>query len=391
MTIRLSKHPQRRPQPRRVLAALLALTALTALGGCGSGGAGGDAGTAALTEHDFALDASLVADPERGVVVSLLEPSGSTPAEQDSGDAGTDVIPYAYTDTVTNSFCWDDDDRDAAHVMTLVDSSGAAVVRLQPNGACVTATIAPGAYSLRFEHDGRAPAALAVFIEPLDRARGGQPDVGSNVETLLHTNKCIGCALEFANLARVSLANADLSGASLAGANLSDAVLTGANLNQARMGRALLAGADLDQASMFEVSLRDANLHRATLQGARLVNADLSGADLSRTRLASAQLYGANLRMANLEGASLSNAELERADLTGARLIGADVYSAGLNRTRLVDADFTNADLEAAQLCEANIAGATFAGATLAWTVWSDCRQCTPESVGQCTPFAPRA
>ena len=65
------------------------------------------------------------------------------------------------------------------------------------------------------------------------------------------------------------------------------------------------------------------------------------------------------------------------------------MYSAGLNRTQLVDADLTNADLEAAQLCEANIAGAKFGGATLAWTVWSDCRQCTPESIGVCTHFPP--
>ncbi len=372
---------------RLAIPTLLGVLALASLGGCGGSSDGESSATAALTENDFALDASVVADPERGVVVNLLESAGSTPPEQDTGDVGSDVIPYAYASTVTNTFCWDDDDLDAAHVMTVVDSAGADILRLQPNGACVTAVIEPGSYSLRFEHDGRSPEAVAVFIEPLDGASGGQPGVASNVETLLHTNKCIGCALEFANLAKARLANADLSGAGLSGANLSEAILSGANLDQARMARALLTGADLSHATMFDVNLSEANLHQATLSNARIINADLSGADLSATTAGGVQLYGSNLRQANLDGAQLSNAELERADLTGATLVGAEVYSAGLNRTQLVDADFTNADLEAAQLCEANIAGAKFGGATLAWTVWADCRQCTPESIGVCTHF----
>ena len=98
----------------------------------------------------------MVADPERGVVVNLLESAGYAPAEQDTGDVGSDAIPYEYTSAVTNTFCWDDDDLDAAHVMTLVDRAGAEILRLQPNGACVTAIIEPGDYSLRLVHDGRS-------------------------------------------------------------------------------------------------------------------------------------------------------------------------------------------------------------------------------------------
>jgi uncharacterized protein YjbI with pentapeptide repeats len=354
-----------------------------------------------LTENDLSADASLVADPERGVVVDFLEsPTAPTP-DQDTAGVGVDVIPYAYTRTANNTFCWDDADPEAAHFMTLIDSGGAEILRLQANGACVTAGIEPGQYTLRIVHDDRSAETLPVFIEVVNGASsatlkaglvrtagrlladtmGGlgfaqpavaQPPVDTNVDTLLHTNRCPGCRLEFANLAKASLSGADLSGATLAGANLSEAILRKAQLPGASLVQSTLTGADLSEASVF-----DADLTRANLRGAKL---------------GLTNLFRSHLPMADLEGAVLTNAELEEADLTRANLVGADLYSAGLIAATLVDANLTNADLTYAYMCRANLNGANLTGADLSYARFGGtgrdlCHTCAPGSIGQCTPF----
>ena len=324
----------------------------------------------------------MAADPERGVVVNLLESAGSTPPEQDTGDVGSDVIPYEYGTTVTHTFCWDDDDLEAAHVMTLHDGAGAEILRLQPNGACVAATIEPGAYSLH--------------LLPRRPIRGGARRLHRTCR--IATSRQSGqtsrlcCTRTSASAARSNSRTSprqtwqhpNLTEAHLSGADLSSAILTGAQLDRATMVRAILAGADLREASMFHADLTDANLFRATLADAKVNYADLGGADLSSANLAGAQLVRARLQMANLEGAKGPGAEFEGADLTRAKLVGAELYGVGrpthgqCGLRRTVRLGF-----------RANIGGAEFTGAILAWTVWNDCRQCTPESVGECIHFPP--
>ncbi len=344
-------------------------------------------------ENDFSADPSLVADAERGVVVDLLESPSSAPPNHDTGAAGVDVIPYEYTRTLTNTFCWDDDDQEAGHVMTLIDGGGAEILRLQANAACVSGRVEPGEYTLRIVHDGKSAETLAVFVDVLNgggsagleggllKTAGGlladtmdsigfaQPALAqspgeTNVNTLLRTKRCPGCRLEFANLADASLAGVDLSGAILAGADLSRANLREARLEGASLVRSTLTAADLTRASLFD--------------------ADLTRANLRAARLEVANLFRAQLSMADLEGADLVFAKLERADLTRANLVGADMTDADLPRSTLVEANLTNADLEHALLCQANLTGANLTGANLSLAVWTNCHSCLQGSIGQC-------
>ena len=331
----LVKHGPVRLQ-RLAIPTLLGVLALASLGGCGGSSDGESSTTAALTENDFALDASMVADPERGVVVDLLESAGSTPPEQDTADVGSDVIPYEYTGTVTNTFCWDDDDPEAGHVMTLIDSAGEEILELQANGACVTATIEPGEYGLRLAHDNRSAETLAVFVEALN---GAQSEVDRNVETVLRTNKCPGCYLGRAQLAKARLANADLTGAFLIRADLRDAILTGAQLGGADLREAVLIGANLDRAFMVDAFLPQADLFRASLIGVNLFRADLTSAVLREAKLA--------------------QAELSQVNLTRATLVQAAMFDVTMGDATLVDADLTDADLENAFLCRTNFSGAS--------------------------------
>ncbi len=387
---------------RLAIPSLLGAIAVASIGGCGGGGGGGgQSSTPALTENDFSADPSLVADPERGVVVDFLEsPTAPTP-DQDTAGIGVDVIPYEYTRTATDTFCWDDDDLEAGHFMTLIDSGGAEILRLQANGACVTADIEPGQYTLRIVHDDRSAETVPVFIEVVNGASSAALEAGlvktagllladtmggiglaqpalaqspaaTPVDTLLRTKSCPGCRLEFANLARVSLAGAKLSAAILSGANLSEAILSRAELDGANLSEAILSGAELSSASVF-----DADLTRANLRGARMRQTNL---------------FRSHLPNADLEGADLVVAELEEADLTRANLVGTNLHSAGLIAATLVDANLTNADLTYAYMCRANVNGANLTGADLSYAKFGGtgrdlCHTCAPNSIGQCTPF----
>lgn len=286
---------------------LIGLISLGAIGGCNNNSGGQDA-TQALTENDFDNESSLRADPEEGVIVSFLEPTDSEKPDRDTGDVGMDIIPYRYTQTLGNTFCWEDDNLDAGHFMILVDSEGVEVLRVEVNGECVTEVIEQGDYEMQIIHDEGTDDTLPVFIEVTDvidgaQTRGGKTEheilrtarrifsrtmsvigissearaqtVQENVQTLLTTGKCIDC----------SLFRANLSGANLSGANLSNAFLASANLSGADLRNADLSHADLRLADLQGADLSHANLSHADLTVANLLGANLIGADLDRAVL----------------------------------------------------------------------------------------------------------
>ena len=67
----------------------------------------------------------------------------------DTGELGMDVIPYKYTETLSNTFCWEDEDQSAEHFITLVDGNGLEVLMIEANGDCVTEVIEEGDYEMR--------------------------------------------------------------------------------------------------------------------------------------------------------------------------------------------------------------------------------------------------
>ena len=283
---------------------LLGLISLGAIGGC-SNESGGQGGTRALTEKDFASDEALRANPEKDLLVDFLEHPDSEVDENDTGEAGDDVIPLHYANTLEHTFCWEDDGGNAGHFMELHDSEGSEILRLDVNGECATEVIEAGNYVMTIHHDGKMEAIRPVFIIP----NGGVSELTYNednlfnkiciltsrlfdyfadeavpealaanaLQTLFTTNKCEGC----------NLAQANLSQAELKDVNLFMSDLTGANLNATTLPSANLTGVNLSDATLIASVLMQADLSTANLTGTSLLGADLIGANLTGVTLGS--------------------------------------------------------------------------------------------------------
>ena len=243
-------------------ALLFGIISLVAIGGCSNNKDGGQNGTQALTENDFGMDPSLVADPEKHLVVNFLEHPDSERHENDTGEVGNDVFPITYKRTLEHTFCWEDNDPEAGHFMELDDADGNLIFRLDVNGECITEIIEAGDYVMTIHHDGRILTTHPVFIIPnpddIEQARNTEgiinrlkvavahivkgiqntvnieaeaQTVQDNINTLIKTNNCQNCDLQGADLSNANLSGAVLSNANLSGAKLNNANLTNANLN----------------------------------------------------------------------------------------------------------------------------------------------------------------
>jgi uncharacterized protein YjbI with pentapeptide repeats len=130
-----------------------------------------DVGTAPparlLHEHQFDDDPSLRATTADLVVVQLEHPESPTVSAHDTGDPGTDVIPYQVYGRQAIGLCMLDSEL-SNHQLTFHDSSGAELARVQPGGDCVVAPLQPGAHELRLAHDGAgdANAPATIFLQP---------------------------------------------------------------------------------------------------------------------------------------------------------------------------------------------------------------------------------
>jgi hypothetical protein len=252
------------------------------------------------TENDFVNDPGLVALPGEDIVAVLLESQDCGFLEKDTGGKGYDIIPFRYAESMEQTFCWDDRNKDAGHYMVLVDDEGVETLQVNANGECATGMVEAGDYEMRVFHDGLTEKNVAVFIVPennkstLSTASG---ETLENISTFLDTDKCVGC---------------DLSGANLYNADLRDVDLEGAKLNDA-----ILANADLSGANLKGAELRNADLTGAKLKGATLAGADLANAILINSDLSDADLTAANMEGADVTGADLTDAQMKDAVTTG--------------------------------------------------------------------------
>ena len=288
-----------------VFVLLFGFISLGAIGGCNNnGGDGSSQDTQALTERDFFNNPGLSANPEDGVVVVFLEPTGAPEVDNLTGGLGFDIIPYRYTRTLNHTFCWEDDNVDSNHFMILRNSGGEEVLRVEANGGCVTERIEAGDYEMvlthgehddgidpiflipapeeeqvtkRYEFDQKEfrtangfsykmhryiPGGIVKFFESISNvftrpaiAQTGTGTPSVNIITLVIIRSCVMC---------------DLSGVSLGGLSLSGANLTGADLNNAN-----LIGADLNNADLNNANLSNAFVWCANLTGANLIGANL--------------------------------------------------------------------------------------------------------------------
>jgi len=239
-----------------------------------------------IIENNFVDDASLSADPETHNVIKFLEHPDSTDQQSDTGEIGNDVIPLNYKQTINHTYCWDDDDQDAEHFMTIIDSEGMEILRLGANEECITALIEAGSYEMVIHHDGKIEETLPIFIVPestlmaknqevkyegiLERAdkflshiflkydmgftETTMAQTAPSITTILNTLMCVGCNLSgtdlsnlnfssvnffTANMTNTNLINTNLSGAILTNVIFTDANLTNANLTSATLSNAL--------------------------------------------------------------------------------------------------------------------------------------------------------
>ena len=234
-----------------------------------------------FTEDQFVEDPNLRANPETDTVVKFLEPPSppQTVSTRDTAGLGADAIKFTYNNTLEHTICWEDDDLNAEHFMTLEDAQGQTQMTVQANGLCDTATLAPGEYTLNTTHDGLSDRTHTIFVIPnADELLGASNQDGfldkvkkfalntfylisdktvenahaqtTPLETLISTRKCIGCdlrgiALNFRDLEGVDLTGAKLQNSDMTGSNFREAELTSANVRSADMTRANFTKADL--------------------------------------------------------------------------------------------------------------------------------------------------
>jgi len=240
----------------------------------------------ARTENDFVNDPDLRADPENDIVVMFLEspevPQNETQALEtgnDIGEQGIDKFSYRYERDVNHTVCWEDDNEEAAHTVTHVNSDGVEVIEAVANGGCVSEFIPAGDYEIIITHDGLSENGQPIFFQPqsaslitkktaavnrlvanimkikkqfqFTKESYAQDGEGAdNITTLINTFSCVGC---------------DLSGANLANMVFSDGI-EGVNLT----------GADLSDANLFLTEFRLSNFTNANLTGVTLLDTEFS-------------------------------------------------------------------------------------------------------------------
>jgi len=408
---------------------LFGFISLGAIGGCSNNGEGQD-NTRALTENDFAADASITVDPEKGHFVTFLEHPESDDPDRDTGDIGTDIFTFEFNRTVTYSPCWDDENEEAAHTMVLLDSEGSEMLRVEANGECPSEIIPAGVYEAVLTHDGQTPDLLPIFGRPrldnvavgetgfLDRINGYIIGLLANfdladgsfaqttiVNHLIETNKCENCDMDGVDFSNAELTCVDLSGSSLNNSMMKNADLRGADLSNTMMKNTDLRGIDLRCIDKSDGSTSCTDLTKAVL-----IDADLSSLETADDTIFT-NAAGAILSRASMDGANLSNATFSLAKLNGAIMKNTICNSTLFNGTDLIGVNFSGADLTNASFIEnlffpmsvcptdmtattvcktdltnANLSGVKLSGTRFDMAIWCDgnCVCDTTNSIDNC-------
>ena len=376
------------PFPHGKQTAGIPLLLASALVGCYTlSGRSGDFGHGDGHLDERSLDNAAVAAREGQVVLLHLESPHAEQAHRgDTGEIGTDVIPFVFERRSQRTLKIGSWAHPSSRV-ELIDASGAVLLGVGGVSRVATAEIPPGRYMLRVAQGEGRRGVGTLFVQP---------------DTMAVSKDCPGCSLSGADLRRARLAAADLTGADLRTADLSHADLTGARLsgadlrgavaNRARLSGAALGKSDLSSADLIASDLSGADLGKAVARDASfdstsLKEADLSGADLTRATLRGAVLSGADLGGARfvrseLDGAVMRSARLGDADFDGARLVGADLQEAFIDKVNFSAANLRGANLKGARLRRVKFRGCSLIGAT-----WTDGTVCGYGSMGRCIPM----
>lgn len=315
----------------------------------------------AFSENTLFSNPGIRANPEVDTVIKLLEPGDQAQISRDTGETGFDTFIYKYEQPLNHTFCWEDSDNESAHFLTISDSDGEEILRVDANGECVTAFIPEGIFDVKIFHDNKTDITFPVFITPdeilpAEQAGLNNPAIDtlkdyfvyvlenfnltgtshaqnnftcnrSNIQNctkimqIVNTNKCSGCIIKGADFENWDLTNADLSQSTLSNSNFTNA------------------------------TLKDANLEKTKCVNCTLTNTNFRGAKMGGVNLGNSAATGANFFSANMNSCSSSNV-----DFTQATFNGTDI--AGCN--------FNNSDFTSATISDVFFGTSTFVGAT--WT-----------------------
>ena len=376
------------PFPHGKQTAGIPLLLTSALVGCYTmSGSSGDFGHGAghLDERSFGQAG---AAREGQVVVFHLESPEAVKAHRgDTGEIGTDVIPFAFERRQRRTLRIGSWALPSSRV-ELIDADGAVLLAVSGASPSAAAEVPSGRYRLRVVQGEGRRGVGTLFVRP---------------DTMVVSKDCPGCSLTgadlrkarlaAANLTRADLRTADLSHADLTGARLSGADLqggvanrvrmSGANLRKANLSSADVIAGDLSGADLGRAIARDASFDSTTLKETSLSGADLTRATLRRAVLGGADLGGASFVRSELDGAVLKSAHLGDVDFEGARLVGADLGEAVIDKANFFAADLRRANLKGARLRRVRFQGCSLIGAT-----WTDGTVCGYGSLGRCIPMA---
>ena len=294
----------------------------------------------ARTESEFNADASLKTIPGAVVYVDLEHlNSPASGVNGDTGPIGEDVITYVYTESATHRFKLD---AGAKFTARLVNAEGAVMFTLNNPGDTARVTLPAGSYKLYLtsllSYAFSPISTQAVFIQPDVNAiaSGGVGAQGGynpqDLNTLLTTNKCIGC-----NLNEVQLHDKNLTGADLSYAGLSHSFMQNVNLSNATF-----AHTDWTDAGANNCIFREAKFIFTIVNRTPFYRGDFSHAVFQRLNWDHTSFLESNMTYATFDSGAADNGSLDGSDLSYATLTNLSMREMSGEGVKAINTTFSN-------------------------------------------------
>ncbi|WP_462326026.1 pentapeptide repeat-containing protein [Desulfoplanes sp.] len=197
--------------------------------GCKTDSDSTESQTKYIQESKLAADPELFAEKNQTVTFFLEHDSHQGSLENDTGEAGYDLIPCYFTKSTHRKFRLEIPENEKYSV-ELESPVGARLFYIDKNNPEAIVNLEEGVHIFRIEQKSDSEISRGMFICPDDEIV-----IGGN---------CPGRNLAGADLSHHNLSNADLSGSDLSDVDFSYADLSNANLNTATVNGATFSYAD---------------------------------------------------------------------------------------------------------------------------------------------------
>lgn len=292
----------------------------------------------ALVEMDFVINHGLMADPSEKVVYIELEHEKAEESTNLTGELGFDIIPFSYSEPVNQTFCWEDPNEEAGHVMSFMNDDGLELASISANGECATITIEPGSYEMHLFHDNNSGFIHPIFIQP-----NVLENVVARVKPIKVTQKPVG----FLNRILKILSQFDLSNTTLAQSTPTTPEEL-ANVTKL-INTAICMGCDLRN------TILDSNINNCGGEDAsdplNLINADMTGATISGMVACGGMFADAkfvNSTITNLSsffGALFGDADFSNAIINNSTFLAASLGGALFDHATITNVNFSKTDM----------------------------------------------